>query len=440
MNIKKIVVVGMGYVGIPIAAKFAEVGFDVVGINRSLEKVEKLNRGEYPLEGKEPGIAELIKKVVSSGKLKCTTEYSVCKDADAILVCVETPFDEKKCEPNYSSLKSACESVAKNMKKGQLIVIESTIAPGTMQKVVQPALEKESGLKAGSDFLLGHCPERVMPGRLLYNIENYNRVFGGINDEAKKVGVALYQKVTKGDVDPADMLTAEIVKTTENAYRSVQLAFANELGMICEKLGSNAFEVRKLVNKCPMNTYMPGTTRDVLIPGIGVGGHCIPKDYLLLMYGVKGIHSADLNKTAGDINKKMPLHAIGLLKEMVKDLKGKKIAVFGLAYIQNSDDTRNSPSFTLVEALKKAGATVAVTDPYIRKYEDAPLVNPEEAVKGADGLILATAHDDFKKYATEAELKKIKALMKTPAIVDGRNFFDKGLCTKLGFSFRGVGK
>ena len=451
----KIVVVGMGYVGLPVSAEFANKGFDVVGVEILKWKVDWINEGKCPIQGNEPGLAELLEKVVKNGKLRATQDFSECKDADAILICTETPFDLKRKEPNYSALKSAVGSVAKNLEKKSLIVIESTVAPKTMENVVKPILEKtfskkskksfrmygksyfpyneKNGKKAGKDFYLANCPERVMLGKLLYNIENLDRVVGGIDKKSQKLAVKLYSNIMKGKLYPTDCLTAEVVKTTENAYRDVQIGFANEIALICEKLGVDVFRVRELVNKCPY--------RDMHIPGAGVGGHCLPKDSHLLAYSVKDKIDSKMLMTAREINENMPLHMIELIedcfKEIKKDLKKSKISVLGLAYLQNSDDTRNTPAFPIIKKLKENGADVIAHDPYVKEYEDICVTEDiDKSLKDSDCLVLVTAHDKYKKL----NLKRIKELMRTPVIVDGRNCFSKEECEKEGFVYRGIGK
>ena len=426
MMADKIVVVGMGYVGIPVAVEFAKKGFDVVGINRSRPKVDLINKGVCPIESNEPHLAYLLKEVVENGHLKTTQDYSVIKDANVILVAVQTPFGDKK--PEYSALESALEEIGKYLQKDQLVIIESTIAPGTMNRIVRPILERKSGLKAGKDFMLGNCPERVMPGKLLYNIENLNRVVGGIDERTREAMIEIYSKIVKGDLYPTDCLTAEVVKTAENAYRDVQIAFANELALICEKLGINVYEVREFVNKCPY--------RDVHIPGAGVGGHCLPKDSLLLNYGADDVN-AELMLLARKINDSMPYHVVDLVKKVLGNIKGKKIAVLGFAYLANSNDTRNTPALPITKELEKLGANVIVHDPYVKSHEKITLTNDlGVALKDADCAVIVTAHDQY----YEIDLEKIKKLMRTPCIVDGRNVFSKEKAEKVGFKFAGVGK
>jgi UDP-N-acetyl-D-mannosaminuronic acid dehydrogenase len=430
---KKIVVVGMGYVGIPLAVAFANKGFEVIGINRSRPKVDMINNGECPVKGKEPELQELLKKMVKEGRLSATQDFSVCKDAYAILIAVQTPFDKEKMEPGYSSLESALRDVGKNLSKGSLVVIESTIAPTTMDKVVKPILEKESGLMAGKDFYLANCPERVMPGRLLQNIREYDRVVGGINEKSAEMVVELYSNIVEGELYPTDSLTAEIVKTAENAYRDVQIAFANEIALICEKLEVNAYEVRRLVNKCPF--------RDMHIPGAGVGGHCLPKDSWLLAYGVKNELSPKIIALSREVNDFMPHHMVELtgkaLQEGGVNIEEAVISVLGLAYLEDSDDTRNSPAVPIVKGLIDKGAEVKVHDPFVKEFEGLNVLdNIELVVKGSDCIVFVTAHTAYKNL----ELEHLKRLMRTPIIVDGRNVFDKEVCIKKGFIYKGIGK
>ena len=272
-----------------------------------------------------------------------------------------------------------------------------------------------------------------MLGKLLHNIENLDRVVGGIDKKSQELAVKLYRGIVKGKLYPTDCLTAEIVKTTENAYRDVQIGFANEIALICEKLGVDVFKVRELVNKCPY--------RNMHIPGAGVGGHCLPKDSRLLAYSVKDKFDPRMLMTAREINENMPLHMVDLVKECFKEikkgLKKSKISVFGLAYLQNSDDTRNTPAIPIIEKLKENEANVVIHDPYAKKFEDVNITDSiDESLKGSDCLVLVTAHDEYKKI----NLKKIKKLMRTPIIVDGRNLFSKEECEKEGFVYRGIGK
>lgn len=433
---KKICVVGLGYVGIPVAVKFAKGGLFVVGIDILRNKVDEINNGNYPLDSTEPGLPEMLREVVDKRLFRAVTEYGECKDADAILVSVETPFSKEDNVPNYKALESAATSIGKNMKKGTLISIESTIAPMTMGTLLQPILEKESGMKAGEDFYLIHCPERVMPGKLLYNLEKLDRVIGGLDDKSAELGKELYKRVCEGTLHTTDMLTAEVVKTTENTYRDVEIAFANELALLCENIGVDVYEVRDLVNKSP--------GRNMLVPGAGVGGHCITKDSLLLVHGSSGRFEPKMIKLARQINDYMPVHMIELVQDALKE-KGMSVAssvitILGVSYLPNVGDYRNSPALPIIEGLRRDGATLKICDPHIEKLDKKGLLSIDDSIAESDAIVLITAHNEFMELAGEKNLKKLKDSVNTPIIIDGRNMFDGDLCKRLGFTYRGVGK
>ncbi|MGQ9514442.1 MAG: nucleotide sugar dehydrogenase [Thermoproteota archaeon] len=429
---KKIVVVGMGYVGVPVAIAFAKAGFSVVGINRSKLKVDQINKGISPIGGQEPGLSSLLRRMLKAGRLRATQSFSECRDAYAIIVAVQTPFDKALGKPDYSPLESAINEIGLNLSRGSIVIIESTVAPGTVEKVVKPILESRSGLAAGKDFFLGTCPERVRPGRLLRNLFELDRVVGGYGEESTKRIINLYRKVVKGKLHGTDCLTAEVVKTVENAYRDVQIAFANEVALICEKLGTDVYKVRELVNSAPY--------RDMHMPGAGVGGHCLPKDTLLLSYSVAGKLEPKLLTTARKINDSMPLHLAKLVEDALSQMniqvKGSKIAILGLAYVKNTDDTRNTPAAPTIEKLESLGAEIRVHDPYVDRFESRKISKDlREVLSGADCLVMVTNHDEYKKLS----LKKIKKWMRTPLIVDGRNVFIKSKCLQEGFHYLGIG-
>ena len=447
---KKIVVIGMGYVGIPAAALFADVeGFKVVGLQRRSKrsgwKIDWLNEGKNPIGGDEPGLSELIKKVVEMKKFRVTDDFSECKDADVILIDVQTPTNENGV-PLYESLKEVCAKVAMYMKKGVLVSIESTVAPGTTINIVKPILEKESSMTAGKDFSLIFSYERVMVGRLIKNIVHLPRIVGGIDKESTERGVELYKRIVKEKVIPTDTLTAEVSKVVENTYRDVNIAFANEIALICESLGIDAFKVRELVNTLPNDPSNPSSNpfRNMHFPGAGVGGHCLPKDPWLLKYGLDnyGKFKQDLKVIVGSrkLNLFMPLHTADLVEEGLmqagRDIKDAKIAILGVAFLENSDDTRNTPSKSLYEILQKKGAKPVLHDPYVRDFELPFIKNLDEIIKDADAIVLVTKHKDYYNL----DLKSIKNQMRTPVFIDGRNVYKKEDCEKIGFIFKGVGK
>lgn len=420
-------VIGLGYVGLPVACMFAQQNFSVLGLDLKQDRIEQINRGRSPIEGDEPGLAEMLAGAVSSGRLKATTDYRLLSQADIVLIDVETPVDEQN-EPRYAALRAACCSLAQVMKDGVLVVVESTIAPGTIDGLVRPLLEEGSGKKSDRDFYLGACPERVMPGKLLSNLRKMSRVCGGSNHQVGEVMVSLYRNVVEADLDIADPVTAELTKTAENAYRDVNIAFANELALICEAAGGDFLRVRELVNKSP--------GRNVLLSGAGVGGHCIPKDPWLLAYGAKGKAPVRLIPAARAVNDSMPIH-VGRLVETAlqaegRALPGSRVLILGFSYLENSDDTRNSPSKSLFEWLVGQGATVVVHDPWVSEYQ-GDLYGKAE---GCDAVALMVAHDEYRSLSM-AELKR---KLRMPILVDGRNVFDPDQARKAGFRLISVGR
>lgn len=424
----RVVVLGLGYVGLPVACLFSEAGFPVTGIRRDPEKVDLINRGICPIEGEEPGLAELVASTVAEGRFQATTEYAACREAQVVLIAVETPVEPESKKPGYRALRGALSDLARNLARGTLVIIESTIAPKTMETVVQPILEELSGLKAGDDFYLVNCPERVMPGKLLVNIRSCDRVVGGQTPDAAELAVAFYKHVVQADLDPVDCLTAELVKTMENAYRDVQIAFANEMALLCEDMGANVWQVRELVNKSPF--------RQMHLPGAGVGGHCIPKDPWLLIANAGAGFQPRLIPTSRAINDGMPLHmaelAADALREVGVELGKARVAVLGYAYLENSDDTRNSPSETLIQRLHEVGAEVVVHDPWVPGYQGDLM----ERVAGCDAAVVMVKHAEY----LGLDLAALRQALRQPVLVDGRKVFDRAQAAKAGLVFRGVGQ
>lgn len=439
---RTIVVIGMGYVGIPAAALLADVpGHTVIGIQRRSRrsgwKIDWINSGKNPFEGDEPGMDELIARVVLEKKsFRVTDDFSVCRQADVILIDVQTPTDTNRI-PEYLSLRTVSAQAAQHLQPGTLVIIESTVAPGTTEHVVKPILEEGSGLKAGQDFYLAFSYERVMPGKLLEYITDFPRVVGGIDAESTRRAVELYKTIVRKEITPTSVLAAELAKTMENAYRDVNIAFANEMARVCEAMGVDVFEIRRLMNARP--------DRNMHLPGAGVGGHCLPKDSWLLKFGVDtyGAFPVPLRLTtlARQVNDEMPLHLVDLtiqaLAERGVNPEGARVAVLGVAYLEDSDDTRNTPAEPVIKALQAQGAQVVAHDPYVRELEGYELTrNLEPALKGADAAVIVTRH---KQYC-DLDLAWLKATMRTPVLVDGRNVFDAATVRAAGFTYRAIGK
>jgi UDP-N-acetyl-D-mannosaminuronic acid dehydrogenase len=418
----RIGVIGLGYVGLPAACMFAAAGFRVNGVDLDGERTSIINSGRSPIESDEPGLADLVSQVTASHHLVAGTKYSELAEADVVLICVETPVD-KDHRPRFKALKAACSQLGPVLKGGVLVIVESTIAPGTIDSVVRPALEKSAGRQAGEGFHLGHCPERVMPGKLLRNMRTMSRVCGGSSPAVAESMIALYSTFVEGELDAADCLTAELVKTAENAYRDVGIAFANQLALISETVGGDVWRVRELVNKVP--------GRDVLRPGGGVGGHCIPKDSWLLAAPLGGEAEDSLLAAARRINDGMPAHVAALVSALIQPQTNARVAVLGYAYLENSDDTRNSPSAELVRLLSNRGFDVTVHDPYVREFTG----DVQEVFRDADCAVLMVTHSAYR----ELDLKAAARAMRGPALVDARGLFRVEELAQAGFRYRVIG-
>lgn len=454
--IKKIGVVGMGYVGIPAAVLFADApGFEsVLGFQRASPssgyKINMLNRGESPLKGEEPGLEELLSKVVAAGKFRCTSDFGEVAGCDAVTLAIQTPFaDPKDLIPDFSALTEGLREVGRHLSEGTLVVLESTVTPGTTAGMAREILESESGLVAGEDFALAHAPERVMVGRLLRNIREHDRIVGGIDEVSTARAVELYRPVlTSGKIIPMTATAAEVTKTAENAFRDLQIAAANQLALHCEAMGVNVYDVRAGIDSLKGE----GITRAILWPGAGVGGHCLTKDSWHLERGAQVLgrgslwypHGAgSIFGVARKINEFMPEHMVHLtvegLRRAGKSLAGATVALLGWAFIQNSDDTRNTPAEPYLVAMEGAGATVRVHDPYVDAYPGIEVSHDlEGTLAGVDVVTIFTGHHHY----ASLDPVRVKALSgaEHPVVVDGRNIVDPDAFIRAGFIYKGIGR
>lgn len=415
----EIAVVGLGYIGLPTAIMFANAGFNVTGYEIREDVVKKLKNGSSHIV--EPKIDELLKSVLQRGTLEITDNREDIREKDVYIICVQTPLNQDKT-PDLSYLESAVRTVAAVMKKGSLIVIESTIPPLTTVKMGE-LIERERGFKAGEDFYLVHAPERVMPGRIFRELVYNSRIFGGINEESAELAELLYRSFVRGQVFKTNSTTSEMVKLMENTFRDVNIALANEFAFLAHQYRVDIFKAIELANTHPRVK--------IHTPGIGVGGHCLPKDpYLLLSFAREDL---GLIKKAREINEDMPLLAKDLLVDALKTinlpLDEAVIVVLGLAYKGNSDDVRNSPSYEFIEHVRDEVKEVRSYDPYVRGTHE----KLEEAIAGADALIIATDHEEFKSLDWE----NIGRLMRNKVLVDGRHIVAK---PPKGFIFKGIGR
>lgn len=421
-------VVGLGYVGLPVACLLASTGLRVVGVDLKAERVAQINAGKSPILGDEPGLEDLLREQVAGGRLQATTDYGELSAADVVLVSVETPVDETDHRPRYHSLARVCENLGAVLAPDALVIVESTISPGTIDRLVIPALERSTGRRAGAGFFVGHCPERVMPGRLLRNLIEMSRVVGGQSPAVAARMAQLYGRYVRGDLDQTDVLTAELVKTAENAYRDVNIAFANQVALIAEQVGGDAWKVRELVNKSP--------GRLMLLPGAGVGGHCIPKDPWLLAAAAPEDVGAPLLEVARAINEGMPGHVADLALQLMREHgvrhQGAVVAVLGYAYLEDSDDVRHSPSAATVAALEAAGCQVRVHDPYVPEYQG----DLEPVAAGADCAVVMVAHSQYRKL----EPGWLAGRLRRPLLVDGRHVFSPAALSAAGLHHRTLGR
>ena len=442
MTAAKVSVIGLGYVGTPLAAVLADAGFNVIGIqrmsHRSGWKIDWINRGKSPISGNEPWIGELIRVVSESGRLRATDDLGEIANSEIVVITVQTPLNERK-EPDFSILIEACEQVGRNITAGTLVCLESTVPPGTTENIVKPILERESGLRVGDGFNLVFCYERVTPGYLIENLKTLPRVVGGITTQCTERGAEFYEKITEATVFKTDPCTAETSKLIENSHRDVNIAFANEAALICKSLGVDFYDVRRFVNSLPMRPGSSNPYRNLLEPGAGVGGHCLPKDSYLLLYSMRRLNpesfprliilGREINESMPDVVRDMIIDGLGELGRSISD---SKIGILGLSYKADSEDARNSPTLCLINKLESS--SVYVHDPYITDNSEVKTHSLIDTVLGSDCLVVMTKHKEYEGL----ELKRIASLMRTRFIVDGRCLFDPIECAKKGFVYRGL--
>ena len=415
----EIAVIGLGYIGLPTAIMFANSGYKVTGYEIREEVVEKINSGKAHIV--EPDIDELLTKAIKSGNLRATSNPEEIAGKDVYIICVQTPLRDDKT-PDLSYLESAVRTVAKAMKKGSLVVIESTVPPMTTVRMAK-LIEELTGLKAGEDFYMVHAPERVMPGRIFKELIYNSRIFGGITPESAEKAEELYRAFVKGQTFKTSSTVSEVVKLMENTFRDVNIALANEFAFLAHQYGINVFEAIELANTHPRVR--------IHVPSIGVGGHCLPKDPHLLVWPAK--EDFGLITLAREINDSMPLFTKDLLFSALKEMnvppEDAVIAVLGLAYKGNSDDTRNSPALAFIEAIENDVREVRTYDPYVGGSSGSV----EEAVRDADAVVIATDHSAFRSL----EWDSIGKLMRTRILVDGKHVVET---PPRGFLFKGVGR
>ena len=388
-------ILGLGYVGLPLAAAFGEAGFQVTGIDPDQRKIDSISKGDSYIQDVP---SKQISSLMSMGRFSATTDFAALRNCDAVSICVPTPL-RKTGDPDMSFIISATDELAKFIHPGMIIVLESTTYPGTTREVLLPKLGKDKGLEVGKDFFLAFSPERVDPGRKDWNTLNTPKVIGGITEECSEVAAAWYSQALKTVVPVSSAETAELSKLLENTFRMINIGMVNELAMMCERLGVDVWEVIDAAASKPFG-FMKFT------PGPGLGGHCIPIDPLYLSWKMKSFqYNARFIELAADINTNMPRYVVSRVSDAFNDrgmvLKGSKCLVLGAAYKPDIDDIRESPALDVIGLLQKKGALVEYHDPFIPRLRTHENVEMEsvwdvmDAVQRADCVVIITNHSGY---------------------------------------------
>ncbi|HIP17621.1 MAG TPA: nucleotide sugar dehydrogenase [Methanothermococcus okinawensis] len=415
-NIKKICVIGLGYIGLPTASMLANYGYDVVGVDIDRDRLESIKDGKLKIN--EPGLVTLVKGAINSGNLKVKREP---EEADAYIICVPTPVtweeNNPKCDLSY--IYSAIDNIKPYLRDGKLLIIESTIPPKTTEKIFKYLNKK---------IYMAYCPERVLPGNILKELVENDRIIGGIDKKSAKLAKEIYSSFVEGNIYLTNPTTAEMVKLMENTYRDVNIALANEFAKICNDLDVNVYDAINLANKHPRV--------NILNPGPGVGGHCISVDPWFM---VEISNNAELIRTARNINDNMPKYVCDLIINEFKrmNISNPKISIFGVAYKGNVEDTRESPGKKIIKYLISKGFNVSIYDPYVKTF-DYPLNDLEDCASNSDGILVLTDHEKFKRFK-ERDVLNIYNLMRNKIVVDTKNILNHNLWKKVGFKVKLLG-
>ena len=405
----RLATVGLGYVGLPLSVEFARAGIRVVGIDIEREKVEAIGRGESYVRDVP---SETVGKLVEEGTLSATTDFDVLTDKDAVIICVPTPLSKTK-DPDLSLVVNASREIAKRLRDGQLVVLESTTYPGTTEELILPSL-RESGLEVGKDFFLAFSPERVDPGNTHWDTRNTPKIIGGMTPSCLEAACALYAHAVDQVIPVSSTRSAEMVKLLENTFRSVNIGLVNEVALMCDRLGVDVWEVIDAAATKPFG-FMP------FYPGPGLGGHCIPIDPFYLSWKLKTLnYRARFIELAGEINSGMPYYVVNkiqdALNERQKSVKGSRILILGMSYKSDIDDVRESPGLDILRILEQKGAQVIYHDPLVPELDmDGKTyrsVSLPDALGSTDCAVIVTKHSSF-------DIETIVA--QAPLVIDTRN-------------------
>lgn len=421
----KVAVIGLGYVGLPLALLAESKGFNVVGVDQSKTKLEKLQKRQPVIDD------EIANKLLKTTRMEFSDNFSALNNVSIAVICVPTPVDKHKT-PDLTPVKEASVAAAKHLPKQSLLIIESTINPGVCDEIVIPLIEKETDHIVGKTLHIAHCPERINPGDPKWHVGNINRVLGASSAEALELSYQFYTKLIDAKVKKmASIKEAEACKVVENSFRDINIAFVNELAMSFDKLGIN---VKNVIDGAATKPF----AFMAHYPGIGVGGHCIPVDpYYLIEYAKSNGFEHKFLSLARNINESMPIYAIDQLEQALIAKRGvtlsqATIAVLGLSYKANVGDDRESPSYRVIETLEQRGASIKVYDPYV--IQKSSVTSLDEAIMDTDAVILATSHKDFLTIDPQK-------LSNNSIFFDGRNAFidKKDTFTKAGVTYIGIG-
>ncbi|TCN05303.1 UDP-N-acetyl-D-mannosaminuronic acid dehydrogenase [Bacillus sp. BK006] len=410
----KTCILGLGYIGLPTALMFANHQTEVHGVDINTDIIKKLNSKKLHIY--EPGLEGLLTKAIQTGKINFSTTPV---HSDAFIISVPTPINEDKTA-NLNFVIKAIEMILPYLQKGNLIILESTVPPKTVTQMVIPLL-KQTKLKIGEEIFVAYSPERVLPGNLINEMVNNDRIVGGINEKSTELAVNLYKRFVKGNIHTTDTTTAEMVKLIENTYRDVNIAFANELARIGEGLGINAWEAIELANNHPrVNIHKPGP---------GVGGHCIAVDPWFIIE--KDPHNSKMISLSRYINDHTPDHVVNVIVNLVKHIEQPTVSICGLAFKGNIDDVRESPNLYIVNQLKERAIKVKSYDPLVKKEFDHKVETIEEAFRKSDCIVILTDHDVFK----ELNFEQYEQCIRNKNVLDTRNLLKKEEVEKQGFNY-----
>jgi len=415
--VSDVCVLGLGYVGLPTAALLAVSGLDVVGVDTNEAVVREINSGD--LSGHEAGLRTLVQAAVGSGRLAATATPQA---AETFIIAVPTPLGRDN-RADLSHVRAAAEALISVLKPGALVVLESTVPPGTTEELLCATLAK-SGLQPGKDLCVAYCPERVLPGRILAELTGNDRVIGGIDAGSGQRAAQLYARFVQGEMVMTSASIAELVKLAENSYRDVNIAFANELLMVCRRLEVDGLEVIRLANRHPRV--------NILQPGPGVGGHCIPIDPWFIVEAAPA--EAQLIAAARRVNQAMPAFVAEGLVRLLQGLRDPKVSIWGVAYKADVDDARESPALDILALLKQAGIRFAVTDPLVKRFP-YPLEALSASIRDADCILILTDHRDFRLVDPET----VGSIMRTRMVLDTRNSIDRSRWSSAGFTAHTLG-